>query len=323
MISYLKDLQIELFNEILLFISNDNIFNKPQIRFSERTSTLLRLSYCCKELYERLLCDKIILLNCKFSLKMNATISEYFNDNDNQIRKPNYLISNLDLSWNKKISDKDFKLICIDLRGINFELKKLYINYCSKESITNQAFEYLFNENNENNNNDLIELEMTNCSKLITSEIINKYLFSSSKFSRIESLNLFFCANLLNDDNGESEVNNFDSKYLKKLNIGFSATNDQVIENLINLEELSIPYCNKITSGAFKKLEKLKKLNISTCDQLNVEQLFMNLNKAVAAAFSLNNLNFETNLIELDISKFGKLNDSCFKYFKKLKVLKM
>jgi|AntRauTorcE11897_2_1112592.scaffolds.fasta_scaffold135821_1 hypothetical protein len=61
----LQILPNELFNEILLFIINRNKFKKhcEKIRYSERTSTLLKLSQTCRELYERLLCDKVILLN--------------------------------------------------------------------------------------------------------------------------------------------------------------------------------------------------------------------------------------------------------------------
>jgi hypothetical protein len=329
------DLPNELFNEILLFIKNGNKFEDyvPEIRYSERTSTLLKLSQTCYELYERLLLnDKIILLNCKFSLKLNGTIREYFNDN--QIIKPKYLISNLDLSFNRKLNDEDFKLICIDLKGINFLLKKLYMNTFSQKTITNQTIHYLFNNENNNqnnnqnrdqinyqNNDDLIELEMTSCSLLISSEIFKKKLFSS----RIESLNLFGYSNFFNNDKKYNEK--FNPKYLKKLNLNFcdNAT-DEIIENLINLKELSIAGCRNITNNAFKKLGKLKKLNISFCNQFD-EQLFINLNKVAAVTCLSNNLNnsnnFEKNLIMLDITGCKKINDSCFKYFKNLRVLKM
>jgi Asp-tRNA(Asn)/Glu-tRNA(Gln) amidotransferase C subunit len=272
-------------------------------------------------LYKRLLSDQVILLNCKFSLKINSTIRKYFNND--KIRKPNYLISNLDLSYNRIISDKDFKLLFIDLKGKYFHLKKLYMNNYSQKRITNQSFHYLFE-----NNNDLIELEIANCSKLITSEIIKKYLFSSSSnLLRIQNLNLFGCNNLLmNESNDEKNFKRINLNYLKKLNLDYcdNATNE-IIENLINLEELSIVGYDKTTSDAFKKLEKLKKLNISSCNKFD-ELLFINLNKAITTHvlndFN-NNCNFETNLIELDISSCNQVNDSWFKYLKNLKVLKM
>jgi hypothetical protein len=129
----LSRLPSEIFNEILLFISNGNKFQNyfPQIRFSERTNTLLNLSQSCKELYEKLLFDKIILLNCKFTLKMNKKMRNFFIFNNQIKRISNYKISNLDLSFNEKISDEDFRILN-KLQGVQFNLKKLKMNGLTK-----------------------------------------------------------------------------------------------------------------------------------------------------------------------------------------------
>jgi hypothetical protein len=209
----LSPLPTEILNEILLFIKNGNNLNMNEIRFSERTSTLLKFSKTCKELYKKLLLsNKIILLNCKFSLKLNKTIRDFFIDDKNdkiKIKTPNYLILNLDLSFNNKINDKDFKLICVQLKDKNFQLKKLYINHCDQNLITNQSIQYIY----ENYKNNLIEFEMKNCfQKTLTSEITEKYLF---KFLKIENLNLLGCDNLF-ESNKNYEI--FNLNLIKKLN---------------------------------------------------------------------------------------------------------
>jgi hypothetical protein len=307
-----------------------------------RTKILFNLSYTCKEMYERLLNDKIIMRNCPMTLKNNRPIDVLNISSIVYYYKPSYQIRNLCLKNNELINDEECELLK-RFDGVYFKIYHLNLSEC--RNVSENSFKYLDNievletykcVNVSYHNKTFMHLK--NLKELSVTIYVRNNLIKREIFTPLKELKkLVLIANSKIDENIFDEFANLEHLHLTCF-CTFESKKIYMIEKLKKIKNLILKFFTcRLDIDNFHFLKQCKSLNFLHLEGINyqrknksdffhqiknVEKLSLN---DESDKLNCKNIAILTNLKQLDVSWCDQndITNNSFKDLKKMKVLKM